>query len=72
MTLGPAFGAPPPSDFNEPHQLHGEAPVPVDPDEARETERVAAAHRAPGSSSAEPPVKPGGLRGWLRRLLGSE
>ena len=28
MTLGPAFGAPPPSDFNEPHDMHHE-PAPM-------------------------------------------
>ena len=30
MTLGPAFGAPPPSDFNEPHDIH-HGPAPMDP-----------------------------------------
>jgi hypothetical protein len=67
MTLGPAFGAPPPSDFNEPHDLHHE-PAPEDPDE----------HRHDASGKAEPAAgtdeardeEPKGLSrwfGWLRR-----
>ena len=66
MTLGPAFGAPPPSDFNEPHDLHHE-PAPVDPDEHR--------HDAPEAADADAagddlPDEPKGLSrwfGWLRR-----
>jgi hypothetical protein len=69
MTLGPAFGAPPPSDFNEPHDLHRE-PAPVEPDEGHESASTAA-----GRGSSEPAEPPGdeprkGLSrwfGWLRR-----
>jgi hypothetical protein len=69
MTLGPAFGAPPPSDFNEPHDLHREL-APVDPDDHR---KQADADAEPGSGepskpAANEPAK--GLSrwfGWLRR-----
>ncbi|MET1231548.1 MAG: hypothetical protein ABWY52_01700 [Candidatus Limnocylindrales bacterium] len=73
MTLGPAFGAPPPSDFNEPHDLHRE-PAPVDPDEALERDSTAElpsvkpASDEPAKPAAEEPAK--GLSrwfGWLRR-----
>ena len=69
MTLGPAFGAPPPSDFNEPHDLHRE-PAPIDPDEDHAPASADADRESsePATSSADEPRK--GLSrwfGWLRR-----
>jgi len=73
MTLGPAFGAPPPSDFNEPHDLHRE-PAPVDPDEHDHghDHDHDHDHAAASSSAIEPRAdeQPKGLSrrfGWLRR-----
>ena len=73
MTLGPAFGAPPPSEFNEPHDTHHHEPAPVDPDEEREKAASNAAEGSPPTStpaSGEPADKGSGKRswfGWLRR-----
>jgi hypothetical protein len=69
MTLGPAFGAPPPSDFNQPHDLHHE-PAPVDPDEGRQSASTEAEQGSaePTKSASDEPKK--GLSrwfGWLRR-----
>ena len=69
MTLGPAFGAPPPSDFNEPHDLHHE-PAPVDPDGGRPSASAEAepGSREPAKPEAEEPKKGlGRWFGWLRR-----
>ena len=72
MTLGPAFGAPPPSDFNEPHSLHPE-PAPENPDHAHREDASAddasALTSGPPAEQAEPTpaTKKGGLFGWLRR-----
>ncbi len=69
MTLGPAFGAPPPSDFNEPHDLHHE-PAHDDPDADR---KPASSEAEPGSGEPAGPAadeQPKGLSrwfGWLRR-----
>lgn len=69
MTLGPAFGAPPPSDFNEPHDLHHE-PAPVDPDEGHAPAPADAERESsePAKPSADEPRKGlGRWFGWLRR-----
>ena len=76
MTLGPAFGAPPPSDFNEPHDLHHE-PAPSDPDEAHaqdhdhghdhDHDHAAASSSATEPASAEQPKGLSRWFGWLRR-----
>jgi len=71
MTLGPAFGAPPPSDFNEPHDLHHE-PAPVDPDEdhtpaSNGVERGSNPPSSPASESAHGDRGKRRWFGWLRR-----
>ena len=81
MTLGPAFGAPPPSDFNEPHDLHREQ-AHADPDEHHHDHEhdhdhdhdhdhavQASAGTEPDSSSATDEPAKGLSRwfGWLRR-----
>jgi hypothetical protein len=69
MTLGPAFGAPPPSDFNEPHDLHHE-PAHDDPDAHKD---ATLSEAKPGSGEPTGPKaeeQPKGLSrwfGWLRR-----
>jgi hypothetical protein len=83
MTLGPAFGAPPPSDFNEPHDLH-HGPAPMDPDpHAHEHDHdygddhdhehdhghdhAAASSSATESAADEQPKGLSRWFGWLRR-----
>ena len=69
MTLGPAFGAPPPSDFNEPHDLHHD-PAPDDPEEHRQAGPEDAEPDLGAKAGSAPDDEPKGLRrwfGWLRR-----
>ncbi len=81
MTLGPAFGAPPPSDFNEPHDIH-HGPAPMDPveddhdhdhdldhdhDHDHGHDHAAASSSASESATDEQPKGLSRWFGWLRR-----
>jgi hypothetical protein len=74
MTLGPAFGAPPPSDFNEPHDIH-HGPVPMDTvehDHDHDHDHEHDHDHAASGLATEPATdeQPKGLSrwfGWLRR-----
>ncbi len=76
MTLGPAFGAPPPSEFNEPHDIHHHEPAPSDPDQRdhdhdhgheHDHDHEAASGSATDATADEQPKGLSRWFSWLRR-----